>query len=249
MRDRGNQRDGGKARLVVILCLAALGAGLMSAVDLASPNHTSGGGTTTGQHGQDCPPGYHDTGGTCEHNGNGGGNCGDNQSGNNNGHGNGGNDDGFGHQGNCEGTPTTTSTPTSTTTTNPNTTTSSSTTSTNTPRTPTTPVLSTTPTTTPPTTTSPFSPPVDPCAAGLLAHGTRMMVGRRSVLVVTALGENDRRMAGVTVLVRGAGLNAEKATNSAGVARFSVRPTSAGVVRIRLLQASGCGAVSRLGRV
>jgi hypothetical protein len=239
----GNQGKKGNARLVLMLCIAALGAGLMSAVALAGTSHPASNGVTTGQHGQDCAPGYHDTvGGACEHNGNGGGNCGDNQSGNNNGQGNGGNDNGFGHRGDCDAT-TSTSTSTSTSTTTSTSTPTSTTTTTTTPHDPTTSVTSTT------TTTAPLSPPADPCARALAARGTHMVVGRRSLLVVTALGDGGNAMAGVSVLIRGAGLSAEAATDAGGVARFHLRPRSAGVVRISLRQTAACGDVSELGQV
>ncbi len=56
-------------------------------------------------------------------------------------------------------------------------------------------------------------------------------------------------MNAVAVRVHGAGLDAIRRTNAAGAARFSVRPTSPGVVRISLLQAASCGNVSQLGHV
>jgi hypothetical protein len=52
----------------------------------------------------------------------------------------------------------------------------------------------------------------------------------------------------VTVHVQGAGINLQAKTDSAGIARFSLRPKSAGMVRISLAQPAACNAVSRLAR-
>src|SRR5579862_8466051 len=104
-KDMGRKIARGKARVVLVLCFAALG-GWQTATIAAAANGGGQDAGTSGQHGQDCAPGYHDTAtGSCEHNGAGGGNCGDNQSGNNNGLGNDGNDNGFGHVGDmCDAT-------------------------------------------------------------------------------------------------------------------------------------------------
>ena len=235
----GEKRDKRKARLVLLFCVVAGAAGVMAAVGVAG-NASAETAATTGHHGQDCSPGYHDLGnGTCVHNGGGGGNCGDNQ-----GNGSGGNDNGFGHQGDvCDGT---TTTPSS----------SSTSTSTSTPTT-TTPTTTSRPTTTDPpsatttatTTTGPFMPPASLCAARVVATKTRFLIGRRTSLMVTALGSKQQAIAGVTVLLRGAGLSLEGMTNGAGVAQFSVQARSAGVIRISLRQSSACPVASTLARV
>jgi hypothetical protein len=244
----GDIRNTKKTRLILVLCIGALALGVMSAVALAGPTHvTAAAGQSTGQHGQECPPGYHDNNGTCEHNGSGGGNCGDNQSGNNNGHGNNGNDNGFGHNGDCEATTTTTpttATTSTTTTTTPTTTTTKPPTPTN-PTTPTTPTSGTTPSGT--TTTGPFTPP-DPCARTLFVRTTRFVVGQKTVLVVRVRGADGQPVAGVTVLVRGAGVDLEATTNASGAARLVVRPRSAGAIRISLGQPASCPSLSRLAR-
>jgi hypothetical protein len=54
----------------LVLFLVMLGAGQMTAYAVAGKDRPVAARATTGQHGQECPPGYHDTGGgTCEHNG------------------------------------------------------------------------------------------------------------------------------------------------------------------------------------
>jgi hypothetical protein len=227
----------------IVCCLAVFAAGVTAAFAVAGSASASGG-ATTGQHGQECPPGYHDVSGTCEHNGGGGGNCGDNQSGNNNGLGNNGNDSGFGHNGDCEAA---TSTPTSTSTSTP-TSTRTSTTSTppNAPPNASTSTSSTTSTT--PTTTGTFQPPTARCAVRLFATRIRFVVGRRGALIVTVTGLNGKPLRGVTVIVRGAGVSLQANTNSAGKARFVVLPRSAGAIRISLRQPAGCETLSRLAR-
>jgi hypothetical protein len=230
----------------LVCCLAVFAAGVMAAFAVAGSASASGG-ATTGQHGQECPPGYHDTGGICEHNGGGGGNCGDNQSGNDNGQGNDGNDTGFGHRGGCEAT-----TPTQSTSTSTSTPTSTSTSTRSTP--PTTPTTQGTPTSSPPTTstapttTGAFQPPSAPCAARMVATRNRFVVGRRGVLQVKVIGADGQPLAGVTVVVRGAGVSVQGVTNSAGVVRFVVRPRSPGAIRINLRQPAACAALSRLAR-
>jgi len=126
--------------------------GVFSAMALADPGNGNGGKDKGGKN--PCPPSQHgvyNASGAfvgCEHNGDGGGNCGQNQSGKGDKTGNGG-DKGYGHKDDCtvEDTPTT---PTDTTPTTPTTPTP--------PTTPTTP----TPPVTPPVTTTPTTPSVTP---------------------------------------------------------------------------------------
>jgi hypothetical protein len=98
------------------------------------------------------------------------------------------------------------------------------------------------------TTTAPFTPPAIVCATRLSISSTQFVVGRRSILVVRVRDLNGTPVAGVTVLVRGAGVTLQAKTDSAGIARFSVRPRSAGMIRISLAQPAACNAVSRLAR-
>jgi hypothetical protein len=90
--------------IAVIAAVMLVGAGTA----LAGGNHGNGQGPPSGP-GNICPPSYHGVpaGSTnCVHNGDGGGNCGQNQSGNTgNGAGNGGNDQGYGHKPGCVGPP------------------------------------------------------------------------------------------------------------------------------------------------
>ena len=276
-----------KRRLFIfLLCLVMLGAGQMAAYALAGDGLPANGAGTTGQHGQQCPPSNHDTtGGTCEHNGGGGGNCGDNQ-----GIGSAGNDNGFGRVGICSqvSQTTTSTTDTDPTTTTPPTTTGpqctrahpcpnpgcepahgpgdcfnttpqeTTTTRTTTPSqppspppagpTPSTTTSTATASTAPTTTTAPFTPPAIVCATRLAVSTTRFVVGKRSILVVRVRNSDGTPVDGVTVHVQGAGINLQAKTDSAGIARFSLRPKSAGMVRISLAQPAACNAVSRLAR-
>jgi hypothetical protein len=47
-------------------------------------------------------------------------------------------------------------------------------------------------------------------------------------------------MAGRRVIARGAGVNVAARTNAAGVARLTIRPRSAGVVRFRVAGTTAC---------
>ena len=252
--------------LLVLLCVAALAAGVMAATAVARGNQTAGGGQTTGLHGQDCPPGYHDAGNSlCEHNGGGGGNCGDNQSGNNNGQGNDGNDNGFGHRPGCDPatttgpttattvtTPTTSTTTTASTSTTPGTTTTTHTQTTMTSDTTTTSSTSTTPTTSTPLTTTTsstetFTPPVL-CAKILAKNRATFLVGQRSALLVTVRAGDGHPMADMMVVVRGAGVHLSDATNRSGVARFLIRAHRIGAIRISVSQPLSCTALSGRAR-
>src|SRR5262245_60655502 len=93
--------------ITAVLTGVVLSLGVFASMASAGNGNGNGsmpkGGTNT------CQPGYHEAGGTCVHNGDGGGNCGQNQSGdmgNGNGsnQGNGG-DKGYGHRPGCGDTP------------------------------------------------------------------------------------------------------------------------------------------------
>jgi len=225
------------ARLVVALCVFVLGVCPTAAV--AASGHQGGGSNdpgTGGKHGQDCAPGYHDTAnGSCEHNGDGGGNCGDNQSGNDNGLGNNGNDNGFGHKGDqCDPSSAPSGPPSS----------------------PGPPPSHPSPPATPNGPTTPAAPASDPpardsnaCATSFSLGRTHFIVGRRALLVIRVRDARGAPLQGVTVLVHGAGVRLTAATDSLGKVRFTVRPRSAGVIRVALVQPATCVSISRLARV
>jgi hypothetical protein len=52
-------------------------------------------------------------------------------------------------------------------------------------------------------------------------------------------------MSGVTVVLRGGGVNLTGTTNDQGIVRFTVRPRSVGVIRISVAQPLSCSALSR----
>jgi hypothetical protein len=218
-----------KLRFMFILCVGLLGAGLLTAVAFAANGHGSGNGNPSsgGQHGQDCAPGWHDTAdGTCEHNGGGGGNCGDNQSGNDNGLGNDGNDNGFGHKGdNCDPAPSA----------------------------PPPPPANTPPPSNPP---GPSGPPAGgtpsagapsvTCATLLRLAKTRVAVGQRSLLAVHVVDRGGRPLRGARVSARGAGVHLSVTTDRSGKARFAIRALAAGAIRISVSGSAGCPSSSGL---
>jgi hypothetical protein len=216
---------------MLALCVAVLGVGPASAVAIAGNGHGGGGGNPpigSGQHGQDCAPGYHDTSaGTCEHNGAGGGNCGDNQSGNDNGLGNNGNDNGFGHKGDtCDPAPPP-------------------------PPGPPTPPGPPRPPNNPGSPVTPNAPghpsaPSLACAGSLRLGRTHFTVGRRTLLAVHVTDAGGRGLRKMMVLVHGAGVRLSSLTNEAGKARFVIRALNAGAIRITVRQSGKCSSVSGL---
>jgi hypothetical protein len=220
---------------MLVLCVAALSVGSASSVAIAGNGHGGGGSgnnpSTGGQHGQDCAPGYHDTGtGTCEHNGGGGGNCGDNQSGNDNGLGNNGNDNGFGHKGDvCDpGNPT----PPPPGPPNP----------------PPGPPNPPGPPGSPPSGGTPSHPnaPSVTCAASLRLGRKHVAVGRRTLLTVRVIDARKVPLRSMRVIAHGAGVRLSVMTDSSGRARLTIRPTRAGAIRITVAQGSTCSSLSGL---
>jgi hypothetical protein len=225
---------GFKAGLIVVLCAAMFCAASSAAAAGAGNGHSGGSGPSAGgQHGQDCPPGFHDTSaGTCEHNGGGGGNCGDNQSGNDNGLGNNGNDNGFGHKGDvCDPgnlTPPPPGPPT--------------------PPGPPGPPGPPAPPGSPPsggTPTQPSAPSVT-CAASLRLGRKHVAVGRRTLLAIRVTDARKAPLHSMRVVARGAGVRLSVTTDSSGRARLAIRPLNAGAIRITVAQASTCSSVSGL---
>jgi len=70
----------------------------------------------------------------------------------------------------------------------------------------------------------------------------QLQVGKRSTLVARVRLSTDRPFAGARVRITGPGINMTHRTNAQGVARFSIKASRAGLVRVTVLGSSRCSA-------
>ena len=90
----------------------------------------------------------------------------------------------------------------------------------------------------------PQQPPA--VCASLTLDRRGAQVGRRVVVRAVVRDTERATMAGQRVLARGAGVNVAARTNAAGVARLTIRPRSAGVIRFRVAGTTACTAQMRV---
>jgi Bacterial Ig-like domain (group 3) len=85
-------------------------------------------------------------------------------------------------------------------------------------------------------------PPVAPAAVcgTLRINKKAVTVGARTTVRATVRNTNAGAMAGIRVIVRGAGVRTSGRTNTLGVARLVIRPRAAGVVRLRVVGSAQC---------
>jgi hypothetical protein len=87
------------------------------------------------------------------------------------------------------------------------------------------------------------------CAASLTVAHVKLVLGRRSTLTVRVRDAAGKPLAGVNVTLRGAGMRVARVTDATGRARFKLRPSSMGVLRVFVAQSGGCASVTRALRV
>ena len=70
----------------------------------------------------------------------------------------------------------------------------------------------------------------------------QLVVGKRSILVARVRLSNDRPFAGARVRLTAPGIQMTRRANAQGIARFTVRPTRAGIARVVVLGSPQCAA-------
>jgi hypothetical protein len=65
-------------------------------------------------------------------------------------------------------------------------------------------------------------------------------VGKRTVVIATLRDQRGKRLRGVAVTARGPGIKVTHRTNKKGVARFSLKPRSPGVLSLTVPGRSAC---------
>jgi hypothetical protein len=84
------------------------------------------------------------------------------------------------------------------------------------------------------------------CAATLRLGRKHVAVGRRTLLSVRVTDARKAALRSVRVIAHGAGVRLSVLTNASGRARFTIRPLSAGAIRITVAQAPSCSSVTGL---
>lgn len=88
---------------------------------------------------------------------------------------------------------------------------------------------------------APFTPPtVQTACVRLTTPQAQVLSTKKAAFSVRVVGKNGKPAANVRVRAHGSGISAVARTNTAGIARFAVKPRSAGAIAVSVLQSGTC---------